>query len=269
MFNPRQLNTRLLHWGKLILLLTVMTYNNNVAAQDTAADGDSVPSETKKVPTQIDGVEEEEHFLQNWENREDEPTLHERHVPAGQVKKLQRDDDFWYANAMIRKVKARQKAETSMPLVKRIWFQTLLWLIIIASFAGVLIWYLADSNVGLFRKKNKMIESDVALQDDQDIFNINYQLEIDKAIQQKNYRLAIRLMFLRMLKDLSEKKIIQYTQDKTNFDYLMQLHSTRYYDGFFRIARNYEFSWYGQFEVNENAFRIIQGDFNQFNNQWR
>lgn len=114
-----------------------------------------------------------------------------------------------------------------------------------------------------------MIESDVALQDDQDIFNINYQLEIDKAIQQKNYRLAIRLMFLRMLKDLSEKKIIQYTQDKTNFDYLMQLHSTRYYDGFFRIARNYEFSWYGQFEVNENAFRIIQGDFNQFNNQWR
>ena len=67
----------------------------------------------------------------------------------------------------------------------------------------------------------------------EDIFAINYQKEIDKACSKGNYRLAIRLMFLRLLKDLSEKNIIQYTQDKTNFDYLIQLHPTRLLQRFF------------------------------------
>ena len=79
----------------------------------------------------------------------------------------------------------------------------------------------------------------------EDIFAINYQKEIDKAAQQGNYRLAVRLLFLRILKNLSQKNIIRYTQDKTNLDYLVQLHATRYYSDFFRITRNYEYSWYG------------------------
>ena len=62
-------------------------------------------------------------------------------------------------------------------------------------------------------------------------------------------------MYLRLLKKMSEQKIIQYTQDRTNFDYLLQLHSTQYYNEFFRLTRNYEFTWYGQFEVDETVFR--------------
>ena len=100
----------------------------------------------------------------------------------------------------------------------------------------------------------------------EDIFQINYQREIDRAATAGNYRLAVRLMFLRLLKNLSQKNIIQYGHDRTNFDYLMQLRSTSYYNDFFRLTRNYEYAWFGNFEVNEEMYHVIKNDFEKFDN---
>ena len=128
--------------------------------------------------------------------------------------------------------------------------------------------YLTGSNVGLFRKKNTFIHSNEGQEEiTEDIFAINYQKEIDKAAAQQNYRLAVRLMYLRLLKNMAEKNIIQYKQDKTNFDYLMQMHNTKHYTNFFRITHNYEYSWYGKFEVSEPAYKIISKEFDQFDNE--
>ena len=82
--------------------------------------------------------------------------------------------------------------------------------------------YLADSNVGLFRRRKTLVDPASTGEEEipEDIFAINYQKEIDKAAAQGNYRLGIRLMFLRLLRSLSEKKnIIQYKRDRTNLDY--------------------------------------------------
>ncbi len=91
-----------------------------------------------------------------------------------------------------------------------------------------------------------------------DIFAINYQKEIDKAVGMNNYRLAVRLMFLRLLRNLSDKNIIQYKQDSTNFDYMMQLRSTGMYPDFFRLTRNYEYSWYGQFDIDKEKYSSLK-----------
>ena len=96
------------------------------------------------------------------------------------------------------------------------------------------------------------------------IFEINYQKEIDKAVSKGNYRFAVRLMFLQLLKNLSDKQVIHYRQDSTNFDYLLQLHQTRHYQDFFRLTRNYEYSWYGQFDIDPDTFSLIRKDFENF-----
>ena len=127
-----------------------------------------------------------------------------------------------------------------------------------------MILYLANSNVRLFRRPDKTFDSDQADPESGDIFSINFNREIDKAAGLGNYRLAIRLMFLQLLKNLSEKNIIQYKHDRTNFDYLSQLYSTRYYEDFFRITRHYEYSWYGQFEVNPQTYQVIKKEFEDF-----
>jgi hypothetical protein len=105
------------------------------------------------------------------------------------------------------------------------------------------------------------IREDIA---SENIFDINYQREIEKAVNARDYRLAVRLMFLRLLKQLSQKKIIEYKQERTNFDYLSQLHSTGYYNDFFRLTRNYEYVWYGKFDVSRETFGVIKNQFENF-----
>ena len=218
--------------------------------------------------TEDETDQEKEHFRERTE--EDSFALNERRLPANYAGTVKKDKDFWYADADFsskrKKEKDNQRGADYTPLGQRVWFQTLLWMVIIGGFAAAIIWYLVDGNVGLFRKKNIAAAAEGEGRDimPEDIFAINYQKEIDKATAQGNYRLAIRLLFLRLLKNLSDKDIIQYKQDRTNLDYLMQLHPTRHYPSFFRLTRHYEYSWYGLFDVPEDAFKTIYSEFNQF-----
>jgi len=266
-----------LHTGKLILFFFSIFFCSYIQAQDeTVVDTNAVdtadhfvepPKEEQKYETSTE-EKKTNYFL--GKNLYGKPidSLQLRTLPGSVVKKIQGDDDYWYANAQFKKEKAKQEDASYVPLGQRSWFQILLWLIIIGGFAGFIIWYLAGNNVKLFRKKTKAIDGEGHDEvETDDIFAINYQKEIDKAAREKNFRLAVRLMFLRLLKNLTEKNIIHYSQGKTNLDYLMQLHPTRYYKDFFRITRNYEYSWYGEFEVNEKAYYIIRSDFDNFDRQ--
>ncbi len=191
-------------------------------------------------------------------------SLQNRNLPDSITKKLKADKSFWYVNYPFEKEK-KEIEEEDPPFIEGKLFQTILWLLIIASFAVFVIIYLNNSNVRLFRKADKAIaEGEEDGVETDNIFEINYQREIDRAVNNGNYRLAVRLMFLRVLKNLSDKKVIQYKHDRTNFDYLLQLHSTKYYNDFFRITRNYEYSWYGQFDIAPEKFTIIRNDFEDF-----
>jgi len=197
-------------------------------------------------------------------------------LPDTLVNKLRADDDFWYVNYVFKKAKGKKEKEVKQSNNQKAsegkgtfldapFFQTLLWILIIGGFAAFVIVYLANSNTTLFRKKNTIIHSDEEMEAVTDnIFEINYQREIDKAISSGNYRFAVRLMFLRVLKNLSDTKTIQYTPDRTNFDYLMQLQSTAHYADFFKLTRNYEYSWYGHFDIDMDKFSWIRKDFENF-----
>lgn len=269
----RTKNIRLFFISKMIAIIILLFCGPSSQAQN---DADSVT--VVEQPPEEGIVEENDsdkgsaNFLKNWENNDDS-SLRQRHLSDSVIKKMREDKDFWYANAIFEKEK-KKEAKTYdsdyIPLGQRTWFQTLIWLIIIGGFATFLMIYLSGSNVGLFRKRSKAIRSAEEQEEiTEDIFAINYQKEIDKATAQGNYRLAIRLMYLRLLKNLSEKNIIQYKQDKTNLDYLMQLHQTKHYGNFFKVTRNYEYSWYGKFEVSEPAYKLIRSEFDQLDIEMR
>lgn len=197
-----------------------------------------------------------------------------RKLPADYTGELSKDNDFWYANADIKKEKPKKEEQDYndidyTPLMQRTWVQTLLWIIIVAGFIGALIFYLADSNVGLFRKRIVPLTAgnEEAGEIPEDIFAINYQKEIDKAVAAGNYRLAVRIMYLRLLRKLSDRQLIQYKQDKTNLDYLMELSSKTWYPVFFRLTRHFEYSWYGHFEVEAEAYHLMAKEFNEFEKQ--
>ncbi len=196
---------------------------------------------------------------------EDSFYLKERHLPPAEIAKMKKERSFWYADSAFKEKLV--KYDSYEPVGEKKWFRFLLWFIIIGGFAVGLMWWLAGNNVGLFRKKDLRADGNDAEGMPEDIFAINYQREIDKASAEGNFRLAIRLMFLRLLKNLSDKNVIHYKQDRTNFDYLVQLRPTDYYTPFFRLVRHYEYSWYGHFDVTENGYHVIRNEFDQLENQ--
>ncbi len=201
-------------------------------------------------------------------NEMDSIRLQQRQVPDSVIRNLQQEDDFWYANTTIEKEKPKQEKKEFRYEGSPAWVTRVLWVVIVGLFLSVLVYYMAES--GLFRRRRSI--PDVAVSGDpeqmpEDIFAIQYQKEIDKAVAIGDYRLAVRLQYLRLLKHMAEKNIIRYQQDRTNMDYLMQLHTTGYYHDFFRITQHYEYSWYGHFTVSLLAYQLITAEVKNFENK--
>ena len=191
-------------------------------------------------------------------------TIHLRQVPGEVIDSLKKDDAFWYADYVLKKQKAKaEEIKTRDIKPPSRWMNMTTLVVILVIFLVILAWYLYKNNI--IRKTPAITrgekEEEIA---NEDIFSINYEIEIEKAISTADYRLAIRLMFLRALKNLAGKNIIQYKQDRTNLDYLAQLSSTGYYPDFFRLTRNYEYTWYGKFDLSREAFTIIKNEFENF-----
>lgn len=82
----------------------------------------------------------------------------------------------------------------------------------------------------------------------------NIQALIDQALSNKDYRLAVRYGFLLLLKRLSESEIISYEFDKTNSDYLKEINKTSILSLFEKVSMLYEYTWYGNFGVDEQDY---------------
>ncbi len=241
----------------LAIMLLFIGFYNRLSAQDA-------PVETKD--TVISSVEIDEHPVKagTFSTISQTAPVEARTVPQEKVEALQKSDDYWYANLQPKKkeVKLRKKG-----LLDQEWFWKLLWILALSGFIAVVIWYLASSNISLFRKKSKAVAEggeEEAVTDD--IFSINYDKEIRKAEEAANYRLAVRLWYLRTLKELAGRSIINYRAEKPNGDYLNALYGGPHYHDFFRLTRGFEYTWYGQFPLSEDHYKTMQTEFLNFKN---
>jgi hypothetical protein len=94
-----------------------------------------------------------------------------------------------------------------------------------------------------------------------DIRNMDLPQAIAEAEQEGNYRLALRLLYLKSLRQLSDNRLIEYAINKTNHDYERQLAGTPYAESFSRITFLYEFGWYGEFPVDRDMYEKIRSIF--------
>jgi hypothetical protein len=185
-----------------------------------------------------------------------------RTVSDSTIQRLKRDDDFWYADLAPEKNQGNQR--DNGPVLVPGWLKTLVWTVIIISMIAVVIWFLLSSNIRFFRKPSAIVSSDEEETFTEDIFAVDFEREIKKAVESKNYRQAIRMFYLRTLRDLSHLSLIDYKHERTNSEYLAQLAGTNYYRPFFQLTRDFEYVWYGQFDLSFEAFQQVKDDFSKF-----
>ncbi|MGK0426970.1 MAG: hypothetical protein ACJAUR_001073 [Ulvibacter sp.] len=97
--------------------------------------------------------------------------------------------------------------------------------------------------------------------DEEHIEHLNLDTFIDDALAQKNYRLAIRYMYLKALKELSSNNIISWHFEKTNNDYYNEIKDPLLKDNFKKVSYLYDYVWYGEFDLDEIGFTNAQKDF--------
>lgn len=99
----------------------------------------------------------------------------------------------------------------------------------------------------------------------ENINTIDFDAEIELAIEHKFYRKAVRLHYLKNLKALSEKQLIDWKLHKTNLDYKRELMSSPLAKPFASITNAFEKYWYGKTEVDAINYEAIRTDFLNFN----
>lgn len=121
-------------------------------------------------------------------------------------------------------------------------------------------------NSGLFGKKNTGNALDYSIHDE-NIHTINFDAAIQEAVDKKNYRVAVRLLYLQCLKLLTDRRLINWQVNKTNVTYVQELSGSTYQQSFRDLTFQFENNWYGDLPIEESEFIQVKDHFNQFNRQ--
>ena len=98
------------------------------------------------------------------------------------------------------------------------------------------------------------------------IENIDLDILIKEALDGKNYRLAVRYHYLKILKNLSVKNIIQWEFEKTNSDYQNEITVKELKPLFQKVSYLYDYIWYGEQDIDETGFNDVETHFKTLKN---
>lgn len=132
--------------------------------------------------------------------------------------------------------------------------------LVILILAFIIYKLIANSNY----RANKKVKK-IRLVDIDDIEQNLDKADVDPflfdAINQENYRLAIRLYYLKVLKHLMELDWIKWKKDKTNSEYLRELSSKEFYTDFRLLTLMFERVWYGEVVLDDTTFKTAEQNF--------
>ncbi|MEL7162269.1 MAG: DUF4129 domain-containing protein [Bacteroidota bacterium] len=88
---------------------------------------------------------------------------------------------------------------------------------------------------------------------------------LQRAENAEQFDVAVRLLYLQLLKELQDATLIKYRRDYSNRDYQRQLRDTEFLRDFRDITADYERYWYGKYPVDRLSYRLVQRKFNVLN----
>lgn len=93
---------------------------------------------------------------------------------------------------------------------------------------------------------------------------LNLDQLISEALSNRQWRLAIRYHYLKALRLLTDKELIDWKADKTNMDYYYELKGGNLRDVFLEITGVFENAWYGHHDLTLADYNNFSGGFEQF-----
>ena len=91
-------------------------------------------------------------------------------------------------------------------------------------------------------------------ENEMNIHEINFDQLIHNAVNNENFNAAVRYGYLKMLKLLNDVHLLHWERNKTNRQYISELQSDDLKNWFAQICRDYEYAWYGNFNIGKSSY---------------
>lgn len=251
-----------------------------VLAQDT----DSVEyaeTEAGELEYVVDTTNSEYNYDEYSDDGEEQPVTHALKAPEelSQTKQYQEeklpvkkfDEKKWKKiigdtdyNEEPPEPEKEQKSDPREPMSFGNWNSDILRVIAYACIIGVILFilYAVTKNIKPGSPKRTITGETDASAHVENIEDLDVNSLLRKTIADGNFRLAIRLYFLGLLKELNAQGIISWKKDKTNHDYLSELSGKDfYYDEVRKLTLAYEQVWYGEHRLTTELYQQLFTEF--------
>jgi hypothetical protein len=242
----------------LIPFLMVLLCSQPVRAQEGNEADSTIPIESPIEEEPVTGYEK---------TVLPEPLVY-RDVPDSVTRKLKKQKEFAYANDPRYWANEPQHEEERdfwagfYQFFESVTVRTIAYSLLIAFFLFIIYRIIVVNKLFLFysSKKVKHHEQEEAL----NIEDEKLDEKIQKTTDEKNYRMAVRYMYLKALQLLNEKQWIHFHAEATNDEYVNQLRGHKLGTEFGFLTRVYDYVWYGEFTLTDEQFNIVNNNFRQF-----
>lgn len=180
------------------------------------------------------------------------------------INELKNDDAFFYMQ--------QNKSKTDYRSMFYNWFLNMLskifgnkvsrfilgnihYIIMIIAIGLILYKITGVSFQGTYSKPGTNIISGIT--DNINVEEVNFIPLINKAVNNGDYRSAIRYQYLNILKQLSHYDLISFGQHKTNVEYIYELKEKQITDGFKEVVYIFDNVWYGDNHISNNDYDIL------------
>ncbi|WP_394707646.1 DUF4129 domain-containing protein [uncultured Bacteroides sp.] len=121
---------------------------------------------------------------------------------------------------------------------------------------ALLAWYLYRRHSDLFVRPSKKVTSYTEGVDT--IYGVNFEAEIEAALLKNDFKEAIRLCYLQMLKHLADEGRINWQLYKTPTEYIYEIKKEEQRFLFRKFTNRFLRVRYGNFEVTESQYREVE-----------
>lgn len=84
------------------------------------------------------------------------------------------------------------------------------------------------------------------------------------ALDQQDFRVALRIYYLKVMKNLSELGWIAWKKEKTNYDYVREMRQQMSYDQFRSLTSAFEIIWYGEMDIHQTEYDQLHPMFQEY-----
>lgn len=147
------------------------------------------------------------------------------------------------------------------------WGQLITYLLAIVAFIAIILLILRiDAFKVLYSRESAAVQYSVL---DENIHEMDFEKELQLAIDQRDYRRGVRLLFLNALKILSDRNYIVWEQGKTNHEYVSEVKEETLRNWLHQLSFYFDYAWYGNFIISREVFEKVNAIFTDWKGKVR